>query len=56
MNNYTKRFDDAERLQNAIDTIKDYCNNTDCEKCLLGYHGECSLMNNPPYTWSDVEE
>lgn len=46
-----------EELQRAINTIKDYCCERTCERCVFGEsNGEmCALQIEMPYSWPDVD-
>lgn len=52
---YEKRT--RERLNDAIETLRNYCGSRGCEECVFGPEGcECALTKNHPYRWDDVTE
>ena len=42
-----------KKINNAISTLKEYCNNTRCSDCFAGksYYGHCGFRVNDPEEW-----
>lgn len=46
-----------EKINEAIATLREYCDNTTCGNCFACNHftGECSFRENDPSEWDDMD-
>lgn len=46
----------GEDLASAIKTLHDYCDNTNCSKCIFYVNDQCLIRSYSPATWNVNEE